>query len=149
MDRGVVAGVGGCPRALPPPPRPPCSPQRAHLLETQSTAVLHPRLHGNKGGLAVQAGEAVREGGRAVHGLVENKCCALCIQSQEGSGSGGEAGREHHGGKWRPGRPGECSQPTQPSSHHLYCFSSQVLINASPARLTILPISRDTINTYC
>lgn len=36
-----------------------------------------------------------------------------------------------------------------PSSHCLCCFSSQVLINASPARLTILPISRDTIKSYC
>uniref|UniRef100_A0A8C8S7A2 IQ motif and SEC7 domain-containing protein 3 n=1 Tax=Pelusios castaneus TaxID=367368 RepID=A0A8C8S7A2_9SAUR len=35
------------------------------------------------------------------------------------------------------------------SSHILCCFFSQVLINASPARLTILPISRDTIKSYC
>lgn len=41
------------------------------------------------------------------------------------------------------------SSPTCPSSHRLCCFSSQVLINASPARLTILPISRDTIKSYC
>lgn len=39
--------------------------------------------------------------------------------------------------------------PACPSSHRLCCFSSQVLINASPARLTILPISRDTIKSYC
>uniref|UniRef100_F6QVV0 SEC7 domain-containing protein n=1 Tax=Monodelphis domestica TaxID=13616 RepID=F6QVV0_MONDO len=43
------------------------------------------------------------------------------------------------------------SLPPSPSfsSHLLCCFSSQVLINASPARLTILPISRDTIKSYC
>uniref|UniRef100_A0A8C6Y266 IQ motif and SEC7 domain-containing protein 3 n=1 Tax=Naja naja TaxID=35670 RepID=A0A8C6Y266_NAJNA len=34
-------------------------------------------------------------------------------------------------------------------SYILCCFFSQVLINASPARLTILPISRDTIKSYC
>lgn len=39
--------------------------------------------------------------------------------------------------------------PSGPPSHRLCCFSSQVLINASPARLTILPISRDTIKSYC
>lgn len=47
------------------------------------------------------------EAGCLRDGTVESEPCALCIQSQKGSGAGGEGGGELGGGEWRPGRPGE------------------------------------------
>lgn len=100
--------------------------------------------------LGVEMPDGEEEGQGLQAGLVENELCAVCIQSQKGSHGRRESGGELGGGKWRPGGI-QVSDPVTPcpSSHRLCCFSSQVLINASPARLTILPISRDTIKSYC
>ena len=80
---------------------------------TKSTA---PHSCGAPGGSRRMPGWEVRGGmagwvGRALcrNRAVESEPCALCIQSQKGSGGrGGEGGGELGGGEWRPGRPGEC-----------------------------------------
>lgn len=74
--------------------------------------------------------------------------CALCIQSQRAASAQGEG----YGGssvEVSGGLVAQVSTSACPTFSLSLLFLFSVLINASPARLTILPISRDTIKSYC